>query len=45
MKEIKKFVDIELLRDTDVVLNGLITRERNNLAFKKDLLISITTKI
>ena len=45
MKEIKKFVDIELLRDKDVLLNGLITRARNDLAFKKNSLISITTKI
>ena len=45
MKEIKKFVDIELLRDKDVLLNGLITRARNDLAFKKGSLISITTKI
>ena len=45
MKELKKFVDIELLRDHDVILNGLITRGRNDLAFKKGNLINISVKI
>lgn len=43
--EMKKFVDIENLRDADVDLGGGIMRKRNDLAFRKGNIISITEKI
>ena len=43
--EIKKYVDIQNLRESDVVLNGEVTRERNDVAFEKGDQIQITTKI
>ena len=43
--EIKKFVDIENLRDADVDLGGGITRKRNDLAFHVGDIISITEKV
>lgn len=43
--EMKKYIDIENLRDKDVDLGGGLTRKRNDLAFKPGNLISITEKI
>ena len=43
--EIKKFVDIENLREKDTLLNGLVTRGRNDLNFRPGNQIQITTKV
>lgn len=43
--EMKKFVDIENLRDADVDLGGGITRKRNDLGFRVGDIISITEKV
>lgn len=41
----KKYVDIEALRESDIILNGFVTRPRNDLAFRKGDEISISEKI
>jgi hypothetical protein len=43
--EIKKYVDIENLRESDVDLGGGMVRKRNDLAFQPGDLISITEKV